>query len=93
MYSMINYLEVQLGIMNKDFILTLYSHRITKPFLEELAEIFWQNKGKEKVLLRIIDRYGDIETILELKTMKITPNLNMYIEILDTLQRFRFKSS
>ena len=67
-------------IMNKEFVLTLYSHRITKDFLMQLAEILWQNIGEEKVILRITDRYGELHKMLEVKSMKVNPNLEMYLE-------------
>tara|TARA_B100001123_G_C14647377_1_gene764225 strand:+ start:363 stop:599 length:237 start_codon:yes stop_codon:yes gene_type:complete len=76
--------------MNKEFVLTLYSHRITKDFLMQLAEILWQNIGEEKVILRITDRYGELHKMLEVKSMKVNPNLEMYLEIINLLQNYRY---
>ena len=81
-----------LQLMNKEFVLTLSSNRITKDFLRELADIFWNNKGEETVLLRIINNRGDLESILELKSMKVNTSLDLYLEILDILQPFRFNN-
>ena len=81
-----------LQLMNKEFVLTLSSNRITKDFLRELADIFWNNKGEETVLLIIINNRGDLESILELKSMKVNTSLDLYLEILDILQPFRFNN-
>ena len=81
-----------LQLMNKEFVLTLYSHRITKDFLRELADIFWKNTGEEKVILKITDRYGELDKTLELKSMKVDPNLGMYLQIMDILEPYRFRT-
>tara|TARA_B100000945_G_C20202336_1_gene512052 strand:- start:189 stop:425 length:237 start_codon:yes stop_codon:yes gene_type:complete len=77
--------------MSKDFVLSLYVHRITKEFLMELAEILWENKGEEKVVLKLTNRYGVTEKILELKSMKIDPNIEMYLKIMEILEPYRFR--
>ena len=81
-----------LQVMNKEFVLTLYSHRITKDFLSELADIFWENTGEEKVILKITDRYGELDKTLELKSMKVDGNLGMYLQIMDILEPYRFRN-
>ena len=91
MFCMIGSSDLLLQTMSKDFVLSLYVHRITKEFLMELAEILWENKGEEKVVLKLTNRYGVTEKILELKSMKIDPNIEMYLKIMEILEPYRFR--
>lgn len=69
---------------NETFTLTIDESRINKHFLNQLKQIFLSYPGESKVNLKITSVTFDFK-ILELKTIKVDPNIVFLNSVLSIL--------
>ena len=65
------------------FIIRFEEYKLNKECLHKLRNVFNNYPGKEEVILEIISTNENKVKSLSLKSIKIKPSLNMYLEILD----------
>ena len=64
------------------FIIRFEEYKLNKECLHKLRNVFDNHPGNEEVILEIISTNENKVKSLSLKSIKIKPNLNMYLEIL-----------
>ena len=65
------------------FIIRFEEYKLNKECLYKLRKVFINHPGNEEVILEIISTNENKVKSLSLKSIKIKPSLNMYLEILD----------
>tara|TARA_B100001121_G_scaffold262961_1_gene243550 strand:- start:1682 stop:1903 length:222 start_codon:yes stop_codon:yes gene_type:complete len=65
------------------FIIRLEEYRLNEERLYKLRNVLNNHPGNKEVILEIVFANENKVKSLSLKTIKIKPNLNMYLEILD----------
>ena len=65
------------------FIIRFEEYKLNKECLYKLRNVFDNHPGNEEVILEIISTNENKVKSLSLKSIKIKPSLNMYLEILE----------
>lgn len=67
------------------FIVRFEEYKLNKECLHKLRNIFNKHPGNEEVILEIISTNENKVKSISLKSIKIQPCLDMYLEILDVI--------
>ncbi len=68
--------------MSDDFILSIDLEIIDMDLLINLRELFWQNFGDSRVILRVIEPDGSLIEDVELETLKVKITPNFLVKVL-----------